>query len=138
MNTTELIEAYLKSLEESGKSEKTISVYRRYLKITTTHFGADRDITTILLPQVGKFFKSDAVNKGKGGKPRSPITSRQICRTFRQAMIFALSQGWIENLPMPKAELERSRKIGIENDQDVKDARTGLDEELEKCAQLDG
>jgi site-specific recombinase XerD len=138
MNTQELVDKYLKSLEEAGKSDKTISVYRRYLKLTTNHFGADRDITSILLPQVGKFFKSDAVNKGKNGKDRSEITSRQICRTFRQMMVFALTQKLIENLPMPKAEMERSRKIGIENDKDVQEAREGLNADIEECAQLDG
>ncbi len=134
MKLKELVVEYLQSLRDGETKDKTIKVYERYLKLATAHFKGERDITAIKLPQVGKFFKSDAVIKGKNGKDRSEITSRQIRRVFRQLMVYALEQEYITILPMPKTEMEQARKVGIEHNKEIVDAKVDLAKDIDDIA----
>ncbi len=102
-------DAYLEHLTASGTKPTTTSVYRKALDLAITHFGEEREISSLLLPQVGKFYASDLVNKLPSGKPKADPTVKQIKRVFRQCLEFAKSQGWITDLPIPKAELEHAR-----------------------------
>jgi len=108
----EAIEAYLESLAASGTKPTTAQVYGKALDLAIQHFGADRKLDSILLPQVGKYFASDALNKHpKDGRPKAQPTIKQNKRVFRQMMEFAQTKGWISGqLPIPKAELQHARK----------------------------
>ena len=102
-------DAYLEHLAATGTKPSTINVYRKALDLAITHFGEEREFSSILLPQVGKFYASEAVNKLPNGKPKADPTVKQIKRVFRQCLEFAKSKGWITDLPIPKAELEHAR-----------------------------
>ena len=103
-------EAYLESLAAGGTKASTVNVYRRSLDLAIAHFGEERKVNSILVPHVGKFYASEAVNTLPSGRPRAELTVRQIKRVFRQCLEFAKEQGWIsKNLPIPKAELQHAR-----------------------------
>ena len=104
------VESYLNHLADLNKKKATVNVYKRALDIALLYFGIEKDIAGITLPQVGKFFKSDQVNKHPSGKPKAAPTVKQIKRVFRQCLEYAKDQNWIASLPVPKAELQHARK----------------------------
>jgi hypothetical protein len=105
-------DAYLEHLTGSGTKPTTITVYRKALALAITHFGEERELSSILLPQVGKFYASKEVNILPSGKPKADPTVKQIKRVFRQCLEYAKEQGWINDLPIPKAELQHARQKG--------------------------
>ncbi len=105
----EATEAYLEHLASGGTKPTTITVYRKALDLAITHFGEERELSSILLPQTGKFYAGDLVNKLPSGKPKADPTVKQIKRVFRQCLEFAKTQGWLTDLPIPKAELKHTR-----------------------------
>ena len=102
-------DAYLEHLAASGTKPSTVQVYRKALDLAIQHFGEERKLGSILVPHVGKFYSSEAVNILPSGKPKAEPTVKQIKRVFRQCLEFAKSQGWITNLPIPKAEMQHAR-----------------------------
>lgn len=98
----EAIQTYLAKLRKEGKNERTLYTYHMDLKQVMAFFGPDRMLNTILLPQVGKFFKSDALLLLPGGKERSTRTVSKTLRVFRMFMIWAHQIGHIETLPLPR------------------------------------
>ena len=105
----EAADAYLEHLGKSGTKETTVNVYRRSLDLAVTHFGADRKLSGIMIPYVGKYFSSDLLNKHDNGKPKAEPTIKQNKRVFRQCLEFAKEKGWINTLPIPKAEIQHAR-----------------------------
>jgi hypothetical protein len=101
-------DAYLEHLAASGKPT-TITVYRKALDLAITQFGEERELSSILLPQVGKFYAGDLVNKLPNGRPKADPTVKQIKRVFRQCLEYAKSQNWIAQIPVPKSELKHAR-----------------------------
>jgi hypothetical protein len=104
------VESYLNHLGDLNKKEATIGVYRRSLDIALLYFGTEKDITGIMLPHAGKFFNSEQVNKHPNGRPKAKPTIMQTKRVFRQCLEFAKEQGWLQNLPIPKSEMQHARK----------------------------
>ena len=105
-------DAYLEHLAASGTKPSTVQVYRKALDLAIQHFGEERKLGSILVPHVGKFYSSEAVNILPSGKPKAEPTVKQIKRVFRQMMEYAKTQGWITNLPIPKAEMQHARGNG--------------------------
>jgi len=93
---------YLEHLKEAGKSERTIYTYNRDIEQIIGFFGSDRKLTSILTPHVGKFLKSDALLKLPNGTERAEPTVRKTVRVLRMFMTWALDQGYIDRLPLPK------------------------------------
>ncbi len=112
------VDAYLAHLADRGTKATTVKVYERALELAITHFGADKKLSGILLPQVGKYYASDLINKHENGRPKAEPTIKQNKRVFRQCLEYAKDQGFIENLPVPKGELQhaRSKKTSQEPD----------------------
>ena len=105
----ELTAAYLRHLEEAGKSEGTIFSYRMDLKAALDHFGEDVLTSTLTPQRVANFYASDGVTKKRNGKRRSEITIAKTRRVFRLALVWAAENGMIEKAPIPADEMEHAR-----------------------------
>lgn len=90
---------YLEHLKSEGKSERTIYTYRMDAKQITEFFGADRRLTSILTPHVGKFLKSDALLRLPSGNERAEPTVRKTVRVLRMFMTWARETGYIDKTP---------------------------------------
>lgn len=69
--------AYLEHLRSQGKKERTLYTYGKDFEQIEAFFGAERKLSAILTPHVGKFFKSDALLKLPNGRERSSPRSRR-------------------------------------------------------------
>jgi len=98
---------YLEHLKEAGKSERTIYTYTRDAEQITGFFGAQRKLTSILIPHVGKFLKSDVLLKLPNGTERAEPTVRKTVRVLRMFFVWGLAMGYIEKLPLPKPALSK-------------------------------
>ena len=96
------LQEYLEHLKACGKSERTLYTYGRDAEQIESHFGSDKKLGSILVPHVSGFLKSDALLKLPGGKERSEPTVRKTVRVFRMFLVWALAQGYIAKLPLPK------------------------------------
>jgi site-specific recombinase XerD len=119
----EAAEAYLDHLRQAGKKERTIYTYAKDLGQIEAFFGADKPLSAIRTPQVGKFLKSDALLKlpsGQGGiqKPRAKPTVDKTVRVLRMFLVWAKETGLIQALPLPKdtpmGRSERTQENGDE------------------------
>jgi len=102
MTLHDALQEYLGALRENGKSERTLYTYGRDLEQVETFFGPDKKLGSILIPHVSAFLKSDALLKMRGDQDRSEITVRKTVRVFRMFLVWALAQGYIAKLPLPK------------------------------------
>jgi site-specific recombinase XerD len=93
---------YLDYLKGQGKTERTLYTYGMDLKQVEAHFGPDKKLASILIPHVSGFMKSDALLKTPNGKDRSEQTIKKTVRVFRMFLVWALGQGYIAKLPLPK------------------------------------
>ncbi len=93
---------YLEHLKADGKSERTLYTYGQDAKQITSFFGAERKLSAILVPHVGKFLKSDALLKLPNGNERAAPTVRKTVRVLRMFFMWALDMGYIDKLPLPK------------------------------------
>lgn len=98
---------YLEYLKADGKSERTIYTYGQDAKQITSFFGAERKLSAILVPHVGKFFKSDALLKLPNGNERAEPTVRKTVRVMRMFFVWALDMGYIDKLPLPKPAVSK-------------------------------
>ena len=103
-------EKYLEGLKEDGKSDATITIYANYLADIVGHFGGDKGIEKLQPMNIGAYFKSDAMLLSKTGKKKSDITIAQNKRVFKQMLMWAKDKGYVDDIPFPKAELERKVK----------------------------
>ena len=109
--------AYLEHLRSQGKKERTLYTYGKDFEQIEAFFGAERKLSAILTPHVGKFFKSDALLKLPNGRERSEPTVEKTKRVFRMFLIWANETGRIDKLPLPKdTPMGRSLKKGDQND----------------------
>jgi site-specific recombinase XerD len=99
----EALETYLEGLQKAGKSERTLYTYRKDCEQIQSFFGLNRQLNSILLPQVGKFFKSDELLSLPNGQARAAQTVNKTIRVFRMFMIWAKESGYVERLPLPKS-----------------------------------
>lgn len=100
----ELIPAYLSHLREKGKTERTLYTYGKDCEQIQAFFGPDKKLINILPVHVGKFYKSDELLRMPNGKDRAPATVNKTRRVFKAMMEFALEQGSIKALPLPKSQ----------------------------------
>ena len=106
-------QAYLDHIRSQGKKERTIYTYGNDFKLIESFFGADRKLSAILTPQVGKFFKSDALLKLPNGKMRAEPTVAKTKRVLRMFLVWAQETGRIKDLPLPKdTHMGRNQKDG--------------------------
>lgn len=98
----EAIQEYLDYLKGLGKSERTLYTYGMDLQQVEAYFGAEKKLSSILVPHVSGFLKSDVLLKMRGDKERSEITVKKTVRVFRTFLIWAKEQGYISKLPLPK------------------------------------
>ena len=111
-------EAFIGHLRETGKKERTLYTYRKDLDLVEGFFGGDRQLGDIRLPQVGKFYKSDALLKLPDGKERAERTVAKTVRVFRMMMVWAKDSGRIEELSLPKSTpMGHSRVKGPSDEQ---------------------
>jgi len=96
------LQEYLEHLKACGKSERTLYTYSKDAEQIEAHFGSDKKLGSILVPHVSGFLKSDALLKMPSGKERSEPTVRKTVRVFRMFLCWALEQGYIAKLPLPK------------------------------------
>lgn len=96
------LQEYLEHLKACGKSERTLYTYSKDAEQIEAHFGLDKKLGSILIPHVSGFLKSDALLKMPSGKERSEPTVRKTVRVFRMFLCWALEQGYITKLPLPK------------------------------------
>jgi len=93
---------HLEHLKGQGKSERTLYTYGKDLEQVEAFFGPDKKLSAILVPHVSAFLKSDALLRMRGDQERSEITVKKTIRVFRTFLIWALAQGYIAKLPLPK------------------------------------
>ena len=98
----EAIKAYMDHLRAEGKKERTLYTYGKDVEQIEAFFGADRKISTILTPHVGKFFKSDLLLKLHNGSDRATPTVEKTKRVLRMFLVWARETARIDTLPLPK------------------------------------
>lgn len=109
----EAAKAYIEHLRTQGKTERTLYTYGKDFEQIEAFFGSERKLTSILVPHVGKFFKSDALLKLQNGKERAKPTVDKTKRVLRMFLIWAKETGRIDKLPLPKGTpMGRSAKKG--------------------------
>lgn len=113
------IPAFLNHLKFVGKNERTVEVYGRCLENVSAYFGADKPLGKLTPATIGTFFKSDAFLKKPNGVAKSPITLTQNKRVFRMMLVWAQENGFLTNIPFPKAEMKKGR---AQNGNDAGDA----------------
>ena len=79
----EAAKAYIEHLRTQGKTERTLYTYGKDFEQIEAFFGPERKLTSILVPHVGKFFKSDALLKLSSGKERAKPTVEKTKRVLR-------------------------------------------------------
>ncbi len=104
MNETlhEAAKAYIEHLRTQGKTERTLYTYGKDFEQIEAFFGAERKLTSILTPHVGKFFKSDALLKLPSGKERAKPTVDKTKRVLRMFLIWPKIPAALKNCPCPK------------------------------------
>ena len=102
---------YLEHLKTEGKSDRTLYTYGRDAKQIISFFGAERKLTSILTPHVGKFLKSDALLRLPSGSERAELTVRKTVRVMRMFLLWCLEQGYITGLPLPR-DVSLGRSVG--------------------------
>ena len=98
---SQALDAYTLILDSLGKSEATVKSYTADLKIAKKHFGDKQTLKGLNSKVIDAFHNCDAVSLNRQGKPKNKITSDKIKRVFRQALTWAVSQGFIEESQVP-------------------------------------
>jgi len=112
--TTELelsigIEEYIEHLAAIGKKASTVGTAKRTMSLFGEHLGAKKVIANLMPVHVAGFFKSDTATTLRD-KPRAKASILQIRRIVRGALVFWHEQGYLDNVPLPKAEKEKFLK----------------------------
>ncbi|MHB1001455.1 MAG: hypothetical protein ACYC27_19625 [Armatimonadota bacterium] len=111
------LQEYLNYLKAEGKSPRTLYTYTKDTDQIESYFGADKKLTSILIPHVSKFLKSNALLKLPSGKERSEPTVKKTIRVFRMFLVWALGKGYITKLPLPKdLPLGHSRTTEVQDE----------------------
>lgn len=108
----EASKAYLSHLENQGKSSRTLYTYGKDLEQAEQFFGSERSLNNILKVHVGKFYKSPELLLKPDGLPRAQSSLTKTIRVFRMFMLWAQTQGYIQELPLTKdTPMGRSTRI---------------------------
>ncbi len=101
----EAIEGFLQALEEGGKSPRTLYTYEKDCEQMLAFFGHDKKLVNILPAHVAKFYKSDELLLiPKNGRERAPKTINKTKMVFKGLLTWAMNEGYIDGLPLPKAK----------------------------------
>lgn len=101
----EATERFLKALERAGKSPRTLYTYGKDCEQMLAFFGPEKKLGNILPAHVAKFYKSDELLLiPKNGKERAPKTVNKTKMVFKSLLAWAVEEGHIEALPLPKAK----------------------------------
>lgn len=84
------------------KSAATASSYRGDLAFACRALGGDTLCSDLTARKVKAYFTSEAVTKGRDGKPKSPISIAKTRRVLRLALEWAAAQKLISALEIPE------------------------------------
>jgi len=102
------IPEFMKHLEKIGKKPRTLSTYGKDCEQIVAFFGSEKKLKNILPVHVAGFYKSDALLLiSKSGKERQAVTVRKTKRVLKAFLIWAVEEGYITALPLPKQEIVR-------------------------------
>ena len=76
-----------------GRRSGRSNTYGKDFEQIEAFFGAERKLSAVLVPHVGKFFKSDALLKLPNGRERSTPTVEKTKRVLRMFLIWAKETG---------------------------------------------
>lgn len=110
LRTIELAsEGYLGSLEARGSSRGTVSSYQAELRLAANELGEATDLRELTVERVVEYFRSPRVVSLRSGREKSPLSIAKTRRVFRQLVLWALDQGWIDASPLPPKD-----DVGVE------------------------
>jgi hypothetical protein len=85
----------------------TRASYASDLQVAIKELGASTPLAKLTPRRIGAYFESDAVTKTRAGKQKAMPTILKCRRVLRLALSWAHKQGWIQDLPIPSAYLQR-------------------------------
>jgi len=97
-----LCEAFVGKLRSDGKTESTVSAYRGELKLAMRHLGEATAVADLTIDQVRTYFESKPVTRLRSGRAKSPLSIDKTRRVLRLALLWAASEGWIKEAPVPE------------------------------------
>lgn len=100
----EAAELYLKSLEENGSSESTLSGYKAELRKALEVLGEETTLGDLTEEEVKKYFRSKRVTCKRDGTKRNTLTIDRSRRVLRLCLRHAEEQGLVDKAPVPKEE----------------------------------
>lgn len=99
----EVAQGYLASLEAGGHSATTVSGYRMELRRALAALGETTPVGQLTVARVEEYFRSPRVTTSRSGEPLSPRGIAKTRRVLRLALLWALSAGWVREVPLPQA-----------------------------------
>jgi len=105
---------YLDHLKDLGKSKMTLYTYGKDAEQINAFFG-DKDLQELTKPWIGRFLKSDELNKLNNGKNRAPMTVNKTIGFFKRFVGWSMDQGWLLESPLPK-DFKGKKAAMITND----------------------
>lgn len=97
--------------DHRGLKASTLTDYESHVRIHLAPYFAARPIREITARDIEKFdahLRSKTGTGRRGGKPLSPKTVTNIVGTLAVLLNFAVKRKWIDNSPMPAADLPRA------------------------------
>lgn len=105
MTLQEAVQYYLDALQVKGKSPRTVYTYNKDCEQIVAFFGPEKKLVNILPAHVAKFYKSDELLRvSKTGKVRALRTVNKTRMVLRLLLTWAMEEGHIHHLPLPKAK----------------------------------
>lgn len=101
----ELAVAYQAAMETEGKSFGTVASYSIELRSAQDELGAETKLRDLTPDRVAAYFNCPRVMRLKSGEPKSVLSVAKTRRVLRLALVHALAMGWIDQLPLPAAEV---------------------------------
>jgi len=114
MTLAEAVEGFIAHVEQEGKSAITVRAYRSDLRLAERFFGAETALARLTVPWVGKFLKSEALNQRPNGTPKKPASISRAKGVLRMMLEWAVAQGHLENVPLPKGEQRRAKRANVD------------------------
>ncbi len=105
MTLQEAVQYYLDALQVKGKSPRTVYTYNKDCEQIVAFFGPEKKLCNILPAHVAKFYKSDELLIiPKNRKVRALRTVNKTRMVLRGLLTWAVEEGHIPHLPLPKAK----------------------------------
>ncbi len=106
MKLGKALDQYLDHLKKLAKSKMTLYTYGKDAEQIKAFFG-DKELNDLTKLWIGRFLKSEELNKSPNGKGRAPSTINKTVGFFRRFIEWCLAQGYLTESPLPK-NLERA------------------------------